>query len=140
MSAFIMEEKEFRKLERALQQISCRPEAEMYGLNNDNYDQIHRKIYDLYRCNVESVNYRYRDLEPYEAISLEEYERIEVEPKAYTLEAVFKQLQCVNYQSCELHDYEISTSARYIKSLKEKISLMIISESTEYKSATWGEL
>jgi hypothetical protein len=112
MSAFIVSEKHIQ----AIVNYAVFKIKDVYFANGGKLDlrtpeDRNRLGQILWDANVESVNYRYTDNQP--------YHKFEFRPTSEIMSPVqmIKALRCLNYQSCEIDDWNNRTACRLIESL-----------------------
>jgi hypothetical protein len=113
--------------------------AELYGKFKTPEDRqewyIERFCEALHKANQESVNYRYDD-------SLNETYKCKIataKGRTLSLVELVKRLHSIDYQSCEVSNWEEKPTAKMLHAITALLENVIVTSSQEYNDAkTWG--
>lgn len=128
MSAFVVSDNHINTLVTFGKLHRCRVYIGNPTTHLDFFDQPDLIARILYKANVDSVNYRYREHEP--AASFK-YKTAGVYAKPIE---IIKACDCFDYQACEVPDYDNTAAAKLIDSVRRAA----IRALPGYDGASWG--
>jgi hypothetical protein len=128
MSAYVVSDKHINTLVTFGKLHRCRVYFGNPTKSLDFFDSADQIASILYKANVDSVNYRYNDSESADGF------KYRTEGVYATPVQIIKACDCFDYQSCEVPDYENTTAAKLIDSIRRSA----IRALPGYDSASWG--